>query len=376
MSLLILFDPTETIGDGAFNSGAGWTLSNATISGGKLNVTSALNEFVAQRTDLQLLPSVAYRSVIVVSNYTSGGFIFDLQGGGDAVFGAAVSANGTYTDIFVSPAGAPGTIPNANILALGAGFTGSIDSWSIKPALALTGQTATYTMTGQSAVLSAVRRLEATSAAAFVMSGQSAVLRASRRLTANLATFALTGQSAILKAGRVLTANLATYSIGGQSASLNLFRRLSFNAGSFILTGQSASLKKQSVLSLNAGSYTLSGQSAGLAALRKLIAQSGSFTLTGQDAIIAKSAASYVLNLNTGSFAIVGQSASLKAQRLLSGNTGSYSMVGQSAGLSKTSFLSLLTGSYVITGKPAILAYSGVGGGTAGVRVTAAFFRA
>jgi hypothetical protein len=215
---------------------------------------------------------------------------------------------------------------------------------------------AVYTITGNSANLNVQRRLTASAAASYTLTGQSASLRAQRRIAASTAaTYALTGQQAVLRTQRRLTVTAAaSYSLTGQNAALNLLRRLSASA---------------------AASYTLTGQSVSLRAQRLLSGQLAAYSITGQNVQLVKAVR---LDGLTAAYTITGQPANLRAQRLLAALSANYSISGQSASLNYLRRLAGLTASYTITGHNAILAYSGVGSGgpTAGVRVTAFFYRA
>ncbi len=231
---------------------------------------------------------------------------------------------------------------------------------------------ATFTMSGQSATLSAQRKLSAT-AGSFALTGQSAALKAQRKLSATAGIFTLTGQNAALKTQRKLTATAGSFALSGQTAALKAQRRLTATAGSFTMSGQSAGLNRQRLLVAQLASFSLTGQTASLRAGRNLSATPGSYSLTGQNAQLTKSV---VLSAFAAAFTMSGQNASLRAQRLLTATVGSYAMSGQNINLLKSRFLTATLATYALTTNNVILGYTGGGGGSvASVRVVAVFMR-
>lgn len=75
---------------------------------------------------------------------------------------------------------------------------------------------------------------------AYSVTGNSAVLRASRRMAAGAGSYAITGSAANLTkstAGRALQASGGTYAITGMAAALRMARRLSAVPGAYVVTG-------------------------------------------------------------------------------------------------------------------------------------------
>ena len=129
--------------NGGFSSGSNWTpQSGWSISGGAANCSAASTYLY------QVNPSVVvnnnYQVIFTVTGYVSGSVQPYL--GASPTLGTAVSANGTYTQIF-----SPTT--NGNELGFkGNSFTGSIDNVSVKQ---ITGNYATQSTAGNRPVLSA-----------------------------------------------------------------------------------------------------------------------------------------------------------------------------------------------------------------------------
>jgi hypothetical protein len=110
-------------------------------------------------------------------------------------------------------------------------------------------------------------------------------------LTAEVGAFSLSGQSAVLKAGRKLDAAAAAFTISGQDVLLKHGRKMPVDAGSFILSGQDVDLRKMvaaRTLAAEVGVFTLAGQAVGLFRNRTMQADSGDFVLEGRDAGLKK----------------------------------------------------------------------------------------
>jgi hypothetical protein len=121
------------------------------------------------------------------------------------------------------------------------------------------------------------------------ITGQTAGLSAARKVAAGQGSYALTGQAASLKMARKMAAGAGSYSLTGQDAGLRAIRKMAAEGGSYVLTGQAANLKLAKKIPAGAGSYALTGQDAVLRAIRKMAAAGGSYVLTGMDANLALS---------------------------------------------------------------------------------------
>ena len=122
------FGGTDLVVNGNFASGTGWTgQAGWVISGGTANGT-AVTGYLYQNT-ASVVVNRFYEITFTISNYVSGSVRSYL--GATPVLGAAVSANGTYTQRF-SP-----TINGGELGVTGSTFTGSIDNVSVREVTAL-----------------------------------------------------------------------------------------------------------------------------------------------------------------------------------------------------------------------------------------------
>lgn len=116
----------ELVTNGSFDVGTGWTLSNATISGGKLVCNSSGSEFMATQPVAFSYPK-SYELDVVVSDLVSGNCTI-VFGVGVNVSAPAIVSNGTYKFIIASGSGNS----ELRIVSSGSGFVGNIDFISIK----------------------------------------------------------------------------------------------------------------------------------------------------------------------------------------------------------------------------------------------------
>lgn len=155
----------------------------------------------------------------------------------------------------------------------------------------LTADSASFSLTGQTATLAFNRTLAADSAS-YTLTGQATGLAFNRVLTADSASYALTGQDATLTytpisgATYTLIADSASFALTGQPVGLAFNRVLAADTTSYALTGQDATLAQGYTLAAENGAYSLTGVDASLIATRKLVADSGAFVFTGQDATL------------------------------------------------------------------------------------------
>jgi hypothetical protein len=214
---------------------------------------------------------------------------------------------------------------------------------------------ATFTRTGNSAGLTAGRKLDATQATV-TLTRNSGGLTAARSLVASQASFTLTGNSAGLAHGYRLDATQATFTLSGINASLENTPTLAATQATFTLTGQSTGLSAARLLTATQASFALSGQQAALGASRGLVASQASFTLTGNAADLA---AARKLDATAGSIALSGVSADLLRAALLEASQGTLALTGNDAELTYSVFgsysLTAQSGSFVLTGNSAVL---------------------
>ena len=129
----------------------------------------------------------------------------------------------------------------------------------------LTADGATFTESGQTAVLTVARSIIAAQGT-ITETGQAATLRASRQLTAAQAAINETGQDATLRAARILPISHGVFTVTGQNATLTEANATTLVAsqGSFALSSQSATFTKTHRVAGDVASYSLSGVAAGL----------------------------------------------------------------------------------------------------------------
>lgn len=135
-------------------------------------------------------------------------------------------------------------------------------------------------------------------------------------LSAESASFTLTGNSAGTVAARQITADQASFSLTGLDAGLARGFGLIADTGSFSLAGQATGLTAQRLLTADQATYSLVGNDAGLtyspAGSYTLTADAGSFSLTGNDATLTYTPLNnYTLTAETGAFTLSGQAAGL-----------------------------------------------------------------
>jgi hypothetical protein len=115
----------ELVTDGGFDNAANWTADAGWSVTGSNGVASATNGFLWQPDATGgVVAGHTYRIVFTVSSYTSGSINFYL-GNSVAVTGTARTAPGTYSQDVTA-------VDGLNFGLKGAGFTGSVDSFSVK----------------------------------------------------------------------------------------------------------------------------------------------------------------------------------------------------------------------------------------------------
>ena len=229
----------------------------------------------------------------------------------------------------------------------------------------LTAAAASYSLTGNAAVMRASRRLSA-AAGSFALTGNAAGLYRGLRLTAAAGAYAWTANSAGLLQGRSLLAAAAAYTLTGNAATLRAARKLSAAAASYTFTGNAAALTYTPLgaysLSADAGAYVLTGNSAGLRAGRRLAASTGIYNLTGSAASLLRG---YRLAATAQSYGWTVNDATLTYTPLaafsLTAESAAFLWTGNAATLTKTNAYALTAqaGAYVWTGRTATLTYSG-----------------
>lgn len=163
-----------------------------------------------------------------------------------------------------------------------------------------------YTLTGQDAGLSWAQPNKSTygtsSPLVFMFLGGATGVGVAKSITAEAGYYTYTG--AISYSDFAITAASGTYTLTGQAALSAFTRRLAAGQGSYTLTGQAAGLTVLSDRKLTAeqGAYTLSGQDAALSRTRSLAADRGTYTLTGQSANLVAPARAVVTDATGGWF--------------------------------------------------------------------------
>lgn len=155
---------------------------------------------------------------------------------------------------------------------------------------------ATVDVVGQSASLSAVRRITAQPATIEVV-GQAATLRVVRKLVASPSTVDVVGQSATLTRARTLTANAAEVQVSGQAAGLTATRKITASPAAIEVVGQSANLRVVRRIVASPATVEVSGQTAvtrrtallqGLAATIAVVGQAAVLTYSGEAAVVTE----------------------------------------------------------------------------------------
>ena len=116
----------ELVTNGSFDVGTGWSLTNSTISGGKLVCNAVGSVFLATQSVAFTYPK-SYELNVVISGLVSGNCTV-VFGVGTNVSSSAMTSNGTYKFIIASGSGNS----ELRILSSGSGFVGNVDSISVK----------------------------------------------------------------------------------------------------------------------------------------------------------------------------------------------------------------------------------------------------
>jgi hypothetical protein len=94
----------------------------------------------------------------------------------------------------------------------------------------------------------------------FVLTGQSAIITSVRKMVAALGTFTLTGEDSILNRGRMLIAGFGSFNLTYQNVVAIFGRIMTAAYGTFTLTGEDSLFVKSVNLIASTGHYVLSGQ--------------------------------------------------------------------------------------------------------------------
>lgn len=116
----------ELVTNGSFDVGTGWSLTNSTISGGKLVCNAVGSVFLATQSVAFTYPK-SYEVNVVVSGIVSGNCVI-VFGVGVNVSSPPMVSNGAYKFIIASGSGNS----ELRLLSSGSGFVGNIDSISVK----------------------------------------------------------------------------------------------------------------------------------------------------------------------------------------------------------------------------------------------------
>lgn len=116
----------ELVTNGSFDVGTGWSLTNSTISGGKLVCNAVGSVFLATQSVAFTYPK-SYELNVVISGLVSGNLSV-VFGVGVNVSSPILVSNGAYKFIIASGSGNS----ELRLMSLGSGFVGNVDSISIK----------------------------------------------------------------------------------------------------------------------------------------------------------------------------------------------------------------------------------------------------
>jgi hypothetical protein len=99
----------ELVTNGGFSSASGWTQggTNATISSGVLNFSSAVYNIDYQQQSITFNTSSTYVLTFDILNYSSGGAQIDIVGQKTLISTGTANANGRYSVIFTPPTNTP-----------------------------------------------------------------------------------------------------------------------------------------------------------------------------------------------------------------------------------------------------------------------------
>lgn len=240
------------------------------------------------------------------------------------------------------------------------GVTATLDPYGAQEVVfgnsfVLTGTTGSYTSTGSTATLRAVRKLTVV-VGTYVSTGRAAQLLRISRLSGQSGAFSSTGQNASLKASRLLSASTGSYASVGNPARLIKIPPVSLigDPGSYSSIGQDATLLFVRKLVGLSGSYSSTGSNAQLKVVRRLVASPGVYASVGQDAHLLFTR---VLSALSGNYASTGQDALLLLNRRLMAIASSYVSTGQDARLLLNRVLVALAGIYQATGQDAALIF-------------------
>lgn len=224
-------------------------------------------------------------------------------------------------------------------------------SATLKAIRKLIAATDAYIMTGTSAALALRKTLSATPGA-YALTGTDATIRSTRKVIATPGAYAISGTNAVVRAVRKVVATPGSYAETGTDATLKTVRKVIATPGTYALTGTQATVKAIRRLVATPGTFAESGTDATLKAIRKLLADPGSYALTGTsaDLYVATGPQIYTLVCTPGAYTMSGTSATLKANRRLVTATDAYIMAGTSAKLTAIRKLVVTPGAYALSG--------------------------
>lgn len=247
-------------------------------------------------------------------------------------------------------------------------------------ALNLPADIASFTLTNQSAVLRANRRIPADvssyaftgsivnitkgkrveiSEGIFTLTGINAALTKTNlhRLTADIANYTHTGSTISISVARRIPITISSYSFTGQTSSLEFGRRLVGTIQSYTHTGQSAITKVTRQLPITISSYFFTGTNATLRGARKIICDQGGYTFTGQSADLTLPTDELILSADITSYSFTGQTAGLRVFRKLPVTEGSISITSINTSLPLGRRVSCAQSSVLLSGQNATLTH-------------------
>lgn len=211
----------------------------------------------------------------------------------------------------------------------------------------LAAEAGAISVTGESAITTATRRLDA-AAGAVAVTGVSAALRKSwPNLEADVGTIVVAGEEAELYGGKRVIADQGSIAVAGQAALFGAMRTIAADPGSIVVNGVDAGLRIGFRVTADVGAIDLSGQPALFDVDRMVIANAGSIAVSGVAATTRKGSK---LIADTGAIDVNGVDATTRVGAKLIADRGLISVTGQIAGLQFHHKSIQLTGTYTVNG--------------------------